>query len=99
MSTRVGREPKNSEKDSARTQRTQRLAETAFWTLQTRLMQEATQAAPKPLSMLTTVTLEAQELSMPSNAATRPNRAPWPTLGGTATTGAATSPPTSLGST
>ena len=41
-----------------------------------RLMQEATQAAPKPLSMLTTVTLEAQELSMPSSAATPPKLAP-----------------------
>ena len=41
-----------------------------------RLMQEATQAAPKPLSILTTVTLEAQELSMPSSAATPPKLAP-----------------------
>ena len=41
-----------------------------------RLMQEATQAAPKPLSMLTTVTLEPQELSMPSSAATPPKLAP-----------------------
>ncbi len=41
-----------------------------------RLMQEATQAAPKPLSMLTTVTLEAQEFSMPRSAATPPKLAP-----------------------
>jgi hypothetical protein len=41
-----------------------------------RLMQEATQAAPKPLSMLTTVTFEAQELSMPRSAATPPKLAP-----------------------
>ena len=39
-------------------------------------MQEATQAAPKPLSIFTTVTLEAQELSMPSSAATPPKLAP-----------------------
>jgi len=39
-------------------------------------MQEATQAAPKPLSMLTTVTLDAQELSMPSKAAIPPKLAP-----------------------
>jgi hypothetical protein len=53
----------------------------ARWTmvvanLYRRLMQEATQAAPKPLSMLTTVTLEAQELSMPRSAATPPKLAP-----------------------
>ncbi len=41
-----------------------------------RLMQEATQAAPKPLSILTTVTLEAQELSMPRSAATPLKLAP-----------------------
>jgi len=39
-------------------------------------MQEATQAAPKPLSMFTTVTLEAHELSMPRRAATPPKLAP-----------------------
>ncbi len=39
-------------------------------------MVEATVAAPKPLSMLTTVTLEAQELSMPRRAATPPKLAP-----------------------
>src|SRR5258708_27289886 len=67
-------------------------------TFQRRLMQEATQAAPKPLSMLTTVTLEAQELSMPSSAATPPRLAPYSTLVGTAITGTATRPPTPLGS-
>jgi len=41
-----------------------------------RLMQEATHAAPKPLSMLTTVTFEAQLFSMPSSAATPPKLAP-----------------------
>jgi hypothetical protein len=41
-----------------------------------RLMQEATHAAPKPLSILTTVTLEAQEFSIPNNAATPPKLAP-----------------------
>ena len=39
-------------------------------------MQEATQAAPNPLSMLTTLTLEAQLLSMASRAATPPKLAP-----------------------
>ena len=37
-----------------------------------RLITEATQPAPKPLSIFTTLTLQAQLLSMPSNAAT-----PW----------------------
>src|SRR5260370_1550118 len=41
-----------------------------------RLMQEATQAAPKPLSMLTTGTLEGQELCMPRGAARPPKLAP-----------------------
>ena len=41
-----------------------------------RLIHEATQAAPKPLSILTTVTFEAQEFSIPSNAATPPKLAP-----------------------
>jgi hypothetical protein len=39
-------------------------------------MQEATQAAPKPLSMLTTVTFDAQLFNMPSSAATPPKLAP-----------------------
>src|SRR6056297_552102 len=41
-----------------------------------RLMRLAAKAAPKPLSMLTTVTPEAQELSIPSRAATPPKAAP-----------------------
>ncbi len=61
-------------------------------------MQEATQAAPKPLSMFTTVTLEAQEFSMPRSAATPPKLAPYPVLVGTAITGMPTRPPTTLGS-
>jgi len=40
------------------------------------LMRLAAAAAPNPLSMLTTVTPAAQELSMPSSAATPPNEAP-----------------------
>jgi hypothetical protein len=39
-------------------------------------MQDATQAAPKPLSMFTTVTFDAQELSIPRSAATPPKLAP-----------------------
>lgn len=41
-----------------------------------RLMVEAATAAPKPLSMLTTVTPVAQELSMPRRAASPPKLAP-----------------------
>ena len=41
-----------------------------------RLMSEAMQAAPKPLSILTTETLGEQVFSMPSSAATPPNDAP-----------------------
>lgn len=43
---------------------------------QRRLMTVATQAAPKPLSMLTTLTLEAQLFNMPRSAATPPKLAP-----------------------
>ena len=39
-------------------------------------MQEATQAAPNPLSMFTTVTLEAQDVSIPRRAATPLKLAP-----------------------
>jgi hypothetical protein len=39
-------------------------------------MQEATHAAPKPLSIFTTVTFDAQLFSMPSSAATPPKLAP-----------------------
>ena len=42
----------------------------------TRLISVAAKAAPKPLSMLTTVTPLAHELSIPSNAATPPNAVP-----------------------
>src|SRR3954464_12842882 len=58
----------------------------------------AAAAAPNPLSMLTTVTPDAQELSMARSAARPPKEAPKPTLVGTAMTGTATSPPTTLGS-
>lgn len=43
---------------------------------QRRLMSDAMQAAPNPLSMLTTATLGEQVFNMPSNAATPPNDAP-----------------------
>src|SRR3954449_6260681 len=56
----------------------------------------AAAAAPNPLSMLTTVTPDAQELSMARSAARPPKDAPYPTLVGTAMTGTATSPPTTL---
>ncbi len=42
----------------------------------TRLSMEASRPAPNPLSMLTTATPVAQELSMVSKAATPPNEAP-----------------------
>src|SRR6266568_4834300 len=61
-------------------------------------MRLAAAAAPNPLSILTTVTPEAHELSIPSSAAMPPNEAPYPTLVGTAITGTGTSPPTTLGS-
>src|SRR5437879_7259290 len=48
------------------------------------LMRLAAAAAPNPLSMLTTVTPEAQEFSIASSAASPPNDAPYPTLVGTA---------------
>src|SRR5882724_4116309 len=41
-----------------------------------RLMHEATQAAPNPLSIFTTATFDAQLFSMPNNAATPPKLAP-----------------------
>ena len=40
------------------------------------LISEAMQAAPKPLSMLTTETLGEQVFNMPRSAATPPNEAP-----------------------
>src|SRR5438270_3478534 len=62
-----------------------------------RLIMEATYPAPKPLSILTTLTLEAQEFSMPRSAAKPLKDAPYPTLVGTAITGTRASPPTTLG--
>jgi len=41
-----------------------------------RLMRLAALAAPKPLSMFTTVTPDAHEFSIPSSAASPPNAAP-----------------------
>jgi hypothetical protein len=41
-----------------------------------RLIADATRAAPNPLSIFTTVTFEAHEFSMPSSAATPPKLAP-----------------------
>src|SRR2546430_15311736 len=55
-------------------------------------------AAPYPLSMLTTDTPGAQELSIARSAAIPPKDAPYPTLVGTAMTGRSTSPPITLGS-
>ena len=52
--------------------------------------------APKPLSIFTTDTPEAQLLSMHRRAARPPKLAPYPTLVGTAITGQDTSPPTTL---
>lgn len=52
--------------------------------------------APKPLSILTTDTPLAQELSMESNADKPWKDAPYPTLVGTAITGQSASPPMTL---
>src|SRR5215469_12390288 len=62
------------------------------------LMIEARYAAPKPLSILTTAVLGEQEFNIPKSAASPPNEAPYPTDVGTQITGAATRPPTTLGS-
>ena len=51
------------------------------------------QAAPYPLSMPTTVTPAAHELSMASSAVTPANEDPYPTLVGTAITGPEVRPP------
>ena len=56
------------------------------------------QAAPNPLSIFTTETLGEQVFNIPSSAATPPNDAPYPTLVGTASTGAFTRPATTVGS-
>src|SRR5262249_53534462 len=63
-----------------------------------RFMSAAAKPAPKPLSMLTTVTPDAQEFSIAKSAAMPPKLAPYPMLVGTAITGFCTSPPTTLGS-
>jgi hypothetical protein len=47
--------------------------------------------------MFTTVTFDAQLVSMPSSAVTPPNDAPYPTLVGTPITGLSTRPPTTDG--
>lgn len=60
-------------------------------------IEAARHAAPKPLSILTTPTPGAHPLNIPSNAASPPKLAPYPTEVGTATIGAATSPATALG--
>src|SRR5262249_2752148 len=61
-------------------------------------MMAAAQRAPKPLSMLTTVPPAAQLVIMESSAASPPKLAPYPTLVGTATTGARDIAPTTLAS-
>src|SRR5437879_1902159 len=60
-------------------------------------MREAMTPALKPLSIFTTLTLDAQELSMVRNAAMPFKWAPYPTDVGTAITGHGTRPPTTLG--
>src|SRR5689334_14022942 len=62
------------------------------------LITAAEYPAPYPLSMLTTEMPGEQLLSIPSSAANPPKLAPYPTLVGTAITGAATRPATTLGS-
>ena len=57
-------------------------------------MRLARNPAPKPLSMLTTLHPDAQELSIESSADSPPKLAPYPTLVGTAITGQSTRPPT-----
>ena len=54
-------------------------------------------AAPNPLSILTTETPLAQLFSMASSGVMPAKLAPYPTLVGTAITGASTRPPTTLG--
>ena len=51
-------------------------AASTFRIVMPRQIRLAAAAAPKPLSMFTTVTPAAQELSMPSSAASPPNDAP-----------------------
>src|SRR6185436_6426964 len=59
-------------------------------------MTPAAYPAPNPLSMLTTVTPAAHELSIARSAARPPNDAPYPMLVGTAITGRPVMPPTTL---
>lgn len=54
--------------------------------------------APKPLSILTTLTPAEQLLSIDKSAESPPKLEPYPTLVGTAITGLSTSPPTTLAS-
>src|SRR6202046_2117002 len=63
-----------------------------------RLITLATQPPPKPLSMFTTLTFDAHLFSIVSSADIPPKLDPYPTLVGTAITGADTSPATPLGS-
>src|ERR1700723_394096 len=58
----------------------------------------ATQPAPNPLSIFTTLTFEAQLFNIASSAVNPPKLDPYPVLVGTAITGEATSPATTLGS-
>src|ERR1700723_4107854 len=58
----------------------------------------ATQPAPNPLSIFPTLTFEAQLFSIASSAVNPPKLDPYPVLVGTAITGAATIPATTLGS-
>src|SRR6266480_1246367 len=62
-----------------------------------RFIKLATNPAPKPLSIFTTVTFDAQELSIASSAANPSKDAPYPMLVGTAITGTETIPPTTDG--
>src|SRR5580704_2381425 len=66
--------------------------------LYSRLITLATQPAPNPLSIFTTLTFDAQLFNIPSSAVSPPKLDPYPVLVGTAITGTATNPPTTLGS-
>ena len=57
----------------------------------------AAMAAPNPLSIFTTVTPTAHELRVAMRGLRPPIAAPYPTLVGTAITGASTSPAATLG--
>src|SRR3989304_3098433 len=62
-----------------------------------RVMRGAWQGAPTPLSMFTTESPAAQEVSMAKRAVSPPRLAPYPTEVGTAMTGTSTSPATTEG--